>query len=600
MQDFYADLAAASLEDPKDFAESVLLLAERNLDLVAGSFYLYTPDTSTLRLKAQVGFSCADYKDFQLPLDSFAGESIRTGKVVVNADPLRSDQFRDTMLLTNTPVGGIVAAPLSLTNPPHHAVHRLIASPDPIGAICLYPRQSSALPDLADWASKYGPFLARLYLATLERYTMYFRSATVERAAFRRDVGSLAHAFLDLLRMELEVQSGALWVFDHRSGHLYLRRSVGRYAKIKDRDMVAVVPSEDGVISRCFTEMVPIHHSSTQPRFNTLNLPTDVLLPESNAAIFPIPLPDEARLGGKRADIAGVLALVDHKTTVGGVTHFTDFSWEDSFLAEFGCEMLSVLLYQALRTRDYASDFERRMHGASTALQAARSNLQFISAHFDLTAHLPEAQQHYIPNAIDWIEDLEAQMSRDDLVVASIKRKPIRLYGDVLAKIGPMVKRMTTRDHVDEFIVIGLDELGDTYHLLPKVMGDRRALDRVFRNIVENSLKYQSRERSRPNQIAIRAFAARGGRSVVVHVEDNGLGIAPEDAPLVFEDGFRGGQAAGRKPQGIGRGLFECKTILKKLGGDIIVTRPEQLGGAAFKIELEAARVGRRVQETER
>ncbi len=599
MQDFYADLAAASLEDPKDFAESVLLLAKQNLGLVAGSFYLYTPETETLRLKAQVGFSCADYRDFHLSLESFAGESIRTGKAVVDSDPLHSDLFRDKKLLTHTHVGGIVAAPLPLTHPPHPAVHSLISYPDPIGAICLYPREPTALSDLSDWATTYGPFLARLYLATLERYTMYFRGATVERAAFRRDVGSLAYAFLDLIRSELETRSGALWVFDHRRGHLYLRRSVGKYASVDDRDVAPVGLTDDNVISRCFTEQVAISHSREQPRFTKRNLPNNVPLPASNAAVFPIPLPQEARLGGKRSKTAGVLALVDHKTTIDGITHLTDFSWEDSFLAAFGCEMLSVLLYQALRTRDYEGDFERRMHGASTALQAARSNLQFLSTHFDLTSHLPKAQRHYIPNAIDWIEDLEAQISRDD-VVASIKRKPIRLYGEVLAKIAPMVRRMATRDHTDEFIVLGLEELDDTYHLLPEVMGDRRALDRVFRNIVENSLKYKARDSGRPNQLAIRAYVDESESSVIVHIEDNGLGIAAEDAPFVFEDGYRGGRAAGRRPQGIGRGLFECKTILNKLGGDIILTPPEQLKGAAFRIQLEIATASRRAREVAR
>jgi hypothetical protein len=418
---------------------------------------------------------------------------------------------------------------------------------------------------------------------------MYFRGATVERAAFRRDIGSLAYSFLDLIRSELEVGSGALWVFDHRRGHLHLRRSVGNYASVNDRDVAPVGLTDNNVISHCFTEQVTILHSQKQPQFTKHNLPNHVLLPHSNAAVFPIPLPQEARLGGKQSKIAGVLALVDHKTTLAGISHFSDFSWEDSFLAAFGCEMLSVLLYQALRTRDYEGDFERRMHGASTALQAARSNLQFLSTHFNLASHLPEAQRHYIPNAIDWIEDLEAQISRDDVMVASIKRKPIRLYGEVLAKIGPMVKRMATRDHTGEFIVLGLEELDDTYHLLPEVMGDRRALDRVFRNIVENSLKYKARNPGQSNQLAIRAYVDESKSLVVVHIEDNGLGIATEDAPFVFEDGYRGGQAAGRRPQGIGRGLFECKTILNKLGGDIILTQPEQLKGAAFRIQLEIA-----------
>jgi Histidine kinase-, DNA gyrase B-, and HSP90-like ATPase len=588
MEDFYADLATASLEDPKDFAESVLQIAQDSLDLAAGSFYLYTPETEMLRLKAQVGFSLTDYEDFQLSLDSFAGEAIRAGKIVVEADPMSSSLFREKKVLNAVRVGGLVAAPLSLANPPEYRVHRLIASPDPLGAICLYPRDPATLPVLVDWIGRYAPFLARLYLATLERYAMYFRSVTVEQVAFRRDVGSLAHAFLDLLCKEMDVKTGALWVFDHVRGHLYLRRSHGDYANVKDRDVKPVVLGDDGVIDRCFTEGEVITHSRVRPTFGSSNLPEGVKTPSSNAAVFPIPLPEEARLGGERAPTVGVLALIDNQTTIKGTAHLTDFSWEDSFLAEFGCEMLSVLLYQALRTRDYESDYERRMHGASTALHAARSNLQHLVERTDIAVHLPGAQSHSIPNAIEWIEDLEAQIARNDVFAEDLQIETVKLYGDVLAKLRPMVRRLTLGD---EFDVLGLDELDASYHRLPEVLGNRRALDRVCRNLVENSLKYQVNDADHPNRIYIRAYGEK--ERVILHIEDNGFGIASRDAPQVFEDGFRGAEARGRKPQGLGRGLFECKTILTKLGGDIALTEAERLSGAAFRIELKAA-AGRR------
>jgi len=594
MPDLYAHLASASLESPKTFARSVLRIAKQHLGLVAGSFYLYTSDTRTLRLKAQVGFSISNYRDFQLSLDSFPGEAIKHGGAVIDSNPLGSHMYRDKQLLEGKHVGGIVAAQLPLVDQSHPPAHGMIVPPDPIGAICLYPRKAADLKAVAQWAVDYGPFVARLYLATLERYAMYFRSAAVDNAAFRGDVGSIAYAFLNVIRSELDLSACALWRFDSRRRHLHLRRSVGEYASVADKDVPPIALSEDTVIGRCFREQSPIYHSSMHRSFTKATLPETVRRPASNAAVFPVRLPPKARPGGKRSNAAGVLALHDHTTTIDDATFCTDFSWEDSFLAEFGCEMLLVLLYQALRAGDYESDFERRMHGASTALQAARSNLQLLSARFEVATHLPVEQQHYIPNAIDWIEDLEAQISRPDLVAAEIDRRPIKLYGEVLAKIAPMVRRMAMRDRAGEFEVFGLDELGEKYHLLPEVMGDRRALDLVFRNLVENSLKYQARDAAKPNQMVIEAYADDVKSRVVVRFEDNGLGLEPEDVPFVFEDGFRGGRAAGRRPQGIGRGLYECKTILNKLGGDIVVIEPERLGGAAFRIELETSTSRRR------
>lgn len=587
-RDFYDELVAASLEDPKAFAERFLLLAKMNLDLVAGAFYLYTPKTQILRLKAQVGLPAHEYRMFELPRDSLPGRAIHQDEVVFEEATPRSSFIRDNAFLESIEKGGVVAAPLSLAGVPFQTAQGMIETPDQVGAICLYFHDLEMLPTLREWATSYGPFLARLYLAALERYTMYFRSATVARAAFRTDTRSLAYAFLELARAELEVRSGALWIYDHRQSHLYLSRSVGKYANVRDQEVHPVPLLDSNAVSTCFNKQTVIRHSTQNPYLIESNLPKDISLPDANAALYPVPLPADARLGGKPANGVGVLVLYDHHTTIGQLNQLTDFGWEDSSLAKFCCEMLSVLLFQTLRTVDHESDFERRMHGASTALQAARSNLQFIKAHFSLSEMLPTAQQHYIPNAVEWLEDLEAQITRNDLVGANLQPKPTLLYGEVLAKIAPMVKRMAKQYGTGDFTVLGLDELEETYRQLPQVLGDRRALDRVFRNLVENSLKYQSNDPAVNNKLVVKAYAR--GVTVIVIFADNGLGIPPDDVPFVFEDGFRGRDATGRRPQGIGRGLFECKTILDKLGGAITVTDSDEVSGAAFRIELRTVR----------
>ena len=602
MQDLYDELGAASLEDPKAFTDSVLRLLVDQLKLAAGSFYVYSPDTATLRLKAQVGFNYSDYVDFQLPLDSFPGQAIAQGQPVVDAHPEQSPMFRDKQLLAGKTVGGVVAAPLPLSGASHQTGQGRILPPDPIGALCLYPHRSADLRQLAEWTTKYGAFLGRLYLATLERYTMHFRSATVERAAFTGDIGSLAYKFLELIQMELSVRTAALWIFDHRRNHIYLRKSIGNNHGIHDRDVTPVRLTDVNLIADCFSQQSVILHTRNKPTFTRANIPDELSLPRANGALFPIHLPPDAKIRGRATGAAGVLMLVDRHMTAGNSTHLTDFNWEDRFLAEFGCEMLSVLLFQALRTKDYESVFERRMHGVSTGLQSARSNLQFLER-FDMTSFIPPAQTHYIANAIDWLEDVEAQISRDEFVgSATLDKGFIPLYGDVLAKIEPMVRRMATRDHED-FEVLGLDLLADEYRHLPKVIGDRKALNCVFRNLVNNSLKYCAPDKDRPNQLAIEASTTPDGDYVIVRVEDNGIGIPQEDAPLVFEDGFRGVRAASRRPQGIGRGLFECKAIMQKLDGDIALVTPQALQGAAFEVRLRVSRsstVRRSVNERSR
>ena len=250
--------------------------------------------------------------------------------------------------------------------------------------------------------------------------------------------------------------------------------------------------------------------------------------------------------------------------------------------------MLGVLTYQLLRTRDHESDFERLLHGARTNLQAARSSLQFLER-LDLSNKLPRSQQYYIPNAIDWIEDLEAQIERDELSgQITIDTEAISLYGDVLAKIEPMIRRIATRTMIDNFSVRGTDILAQSYRQLPRVKGNRRALNCVFRNLVDNSIKYRRHDDSVVPEIALAASASEGRDLVTVRVEDNGIGIDAEDLPYIFDDGFRGKRASGRQPQGVGRGLYECRLILSLIEGSIEAVPLERYDrGTAFEVALK-------------
>ena len=83
--------------------------------------------------------------------------------------------------------------------------------------------------------------------------------------------------------------------------------------------------------------------------------------------------------------------------------------------------------------------------------------------------------------------------------------------------------------------------------------------------------------------IAIRTREANGGR-VVLEVEDNGCGIAPDHLPKLFEPFFT------TKPvgRGIGIGLSTCYHIIKAHKGEIGVdSAPER--GSRFTVQLPAA-----------
>lgn len=145
-----------------------------------------------------------------------------------------------------------------------------------------------------------------------------------------------------------------------------------------------------------------------------------------------------------------------------------------------------------------------------------------------------------------------------------------------------MVRRMSTRARTGGFAIDGLQDLAQTYHLLPRVRGNRKALNCVFRNLLDNSMKYGSSER--PTEVHIGATLGESTGVVVIRLQDNGIGIPADEQERVFEDGYRSRGVRATHPQGLGRGLYECRVLLKRMGGDIRLAESEQ--GTAFEIIL--------------
>ncbi len=243
-----------------------------------------------------------------------------------------------------------------------------------------------------------------------------------------------------------------------------------------------------------------------------------------------------------------------------------------------------------LRNQDHESDYERLIHGARTSLESARANLQTLESR-QVDRYLEPEDGYLVPDAIDWIEDLESQINRDELVGRSdLEVGPVSLYGDVLAKIGPMVRRMRTRAHNPTFSLVGFDRLAENYRNLPKVEGNPKALDCIFRNLIDNSMKYCRTDDDVHATVEISAIAKRARGMVFITVADNGIGIDDDERDLIFESGFRGKRATGRATQGVGRGLFECRLLLKRMGGEIELGRAEE--GATFTIMLPSVTTG--------
>jgi heavy metal sensor kinase len=111
------------------------------------------------------------------------------------------------------------------------------------------------------------------------------------------------------------------------------------------------------------------------------------------------------------------------------------------------------------------------------------------------------------------------------------------------------------------------------------VIGDRLKLRELLLNLVDNGVKYT------PEGGEMRISLERDDGRFKLRVMDNGIGIAPEDQPHIFDRFFRVDKARSREAGGSGLGLSICKWIVEAHGGEI--TLESELGkGSIFTATL--------------
>jgi PAS domain S-box-containing protein len=110
------------------------------------------------------------------------------------------------------------------------------------------------------------------------------------------------------------------------------------------------------------------------------------------------------------------------------------------------------------------------------------------------------------------------------------------------------------------------------------VKANPQRIREVLMNLIENALKFTP-------QGAIRITIGGTNEKVEVHVIDSGIGIAAEDIGHLFQKFYRIDSSATRTIGGTGLGLYLCRSIIERAGGQIWVE--SKLGqGSAFKISL--------------
>ena len=215
-------------------------------------------------------------------------------------------------------------------------------------------------------------------------------------------------------------------------------------------------------------------------------------------------------------------------------------------------------------------------HDLRTPITSIRGYVQGLRDGIARTSEMQEEYLSTIASKTDMLESLVndlSEMTKFDQQGIQLKLQLINLRNflfDCVDELQRDVKKAGGNLYLHYIIK-------DTY-----VYGDPEKLMRVFINIIENSIKYQSAD---PIEIVI--LANKDDDGVFINISDNGIGIPDGDLDKIFDRFYRSDKSRNLNIKGSGIGLSICKEIIELHGGRISAFSNKQKG-LTLSIRLKA------------
>ncbi|WP_226008233.1 PAS domain S-box protein [Natrinema salinisoli] len=209
-------------------------------------------------------------------------------------------------------------------------------------------------------------------------------------------------------------------------------------------------------------------------------------------------------------------------------------------------------------------------HDLQEPLRMVTSYLQLIENQYGDA--LDEDGEEFIEFAVDGAERMR------QMIDGLLEYSRIETRGDPFEP----VDLDDVLDDVREDLQIRIDKSNAeiTTDDLPRVDGDDSQLRQVFQNLLSNAIEYSGDE---PPQVDI--SATRDGEQWIISVQDNGIGIDPNEQERIFEVFQR--LHTHEEHSGTGIGLALSRRIVERHGGEIWVdSEPDE--GSTFSFTLPA------------
>jgi PAS domain S-box-containing protein len=232
-------------------------------------------------------------------------------------------------------------------------------------------------------------------------------------------------------------------------------------------------------------------------------------------------------------------------------------------------------LYQALRDADRRKDefLATLAHELRNPLAPIRNSLQILrmprvdAATIERSRDMMERQVHHLVRLVDDLLDVSRVMRGK----IELRRERVEL-ATVVARAVETVQPLVDAQGHQLSVSLPTESLS--------IDADPVRLAQVVGNLLTNAAKY-----TEPNG-RIWLTAERDGEMAVLRVRDNGIGIAPQMLPRIFELFVQVDHASTRSQGGLGIGLTLVKNLVEMHNGTV-EARSEGLGkGCEFVVRL--------------
>jgi two-component system, OmpR family, manganese sensing sensor histidine kinase len=223
--------------------------------------------------------------------------------------------------------------------------------------------------------------------------------------------------------------------------------------------------------------------------------------------------------------------------------------------------------------------FQRLKQFTADASHELRSPLMAIKTNVSVALKYPDSMRPTDTEKFEAIASATTQMIHltEDLLLLvrtdqtpSQDRQPVNLTSiltDLIQLYRPQAndKQIHLNSHLAESL---------------SLVGNADQLSRLFTNLISNALSYTPAG----GNVAIQS--ARIGQTILVTVQDTGVGIAPENLEQIFDRFWRGNQSRSYWQDGSGLGLSIAQAIAQTHSGKISVT--SELGkGSCFTVQFK-------------